>query len=366
VKLAVLVDEGPDATPAPEGVGLPSAFGLLPAELGALLRGTRTTPRSVFRQLHRVASWHNDGPALTPATHRALLAATSLVRPQIAHQALSTDGASRVVVRTHDGHEVECVRMPRPQVRVPRTTLCISSQVGCAMGCTFCATGTMGIRRNLTAGEIVGEVLLLMSACGPRTAHPLNIVFMGMGEPLHNFDHVAKAIAVLCHVDGVGMSPNRITVSTSGLVPGIERLAALPVRPLLALSVNATTDEVRSRIMPVNRRYNLETLRDTLQRYPLRRGEKILLEYVLLRGENDSREDAQRLADFARGFRHNINVIPLNEHRLTAHKAPSDDWVHNFVEQVHALGCLVTVRKNRARDVQGACGQLVDERVELA
>jgi 23S rRNA (adenine2503-C2)-methyltransferase len=155
------------------------------------------------------------------------------------------------------------------------------------------------------------------------------------------------------------MSPNRITVSTSGLVPGIEKLAQLRVRPLLALSVNATTDETRSRIMPVNRAWNLATLKDTLLRFPLRRGEKLLLEYVLLRGENDSDDDAVRLAAFARGLKHNVNVIPLNEHDRTLHKAPDEDWVLRFARKLTELGCLCTVRHNRGRDVQGACGQLV-------
>jgi 23S rRNA (adenine2503-C2)-methyltransferase len=180
-----------------------------------------------------------------------------------------------------------------------------------------------------------------------------------MGEPLHNLDHVARAIEVLCDPLGVGMSPSRITVSTSGLVTGIERLARLPVRPLLALSVNATTDEARSRIMPVNRRWGLDTLKSTLLAFPLRRGEKLLLEYVLLKGVNDTEDDAVRLAAFANGLRHNVNVIPLNEHAGTSFQAPDDAWVLSFARKLTELGCLCTVRANRGRDVRGACGQLV-------
>jgi 23S rRNA (adenine2503-C2)-methyltransferase len=217
----------------------------------------------------------------------------------------------------------------------------------------------MGIVRNLSAGEIVGCVLSLMKSFGPGTGHALNLVFMGMGEPLHNLDNVARAIEVLCNEDGVGMSPNRITVSTSGLVPGIDRLAKLRVRPLLALSVNATTDETRSRVMPINRAYNLAALKECLLRFPFRHGEKVLLEYVLLRGENDSFDDAKRLAAFAQGLRHNINVIPLNEHQATLHKAPDDEWVQSFAQRLRELGALCTVRNNRGRDVRGACGQLV-------
>jgi 23S rRNA (adenine2503-C2)-methyltransferase len=180
-----------------------------------------------------------------------------------------------------------------------------------------------------------------------------------MGEPLHNLDHVARAIEVLCHPRGVGMSPNRITVSTSGLVPGIDRLARLRVRPLLALSLNHSTDEKRSRIMPVNRAFPLASLREALLRFPFRRGEKVLLEYVLLRGENDADDDAERIAEFARDIRHNVNVIPLNEHAATSFKAPDDDHVARFARKLTSLGCLCVVRNNRGRDVSGACGQLV-------
>ncbi len=343
--------------PAPERAAPPSLWALLPEDLARL--GHRGDPGALFSRIQRVAAWEGGAPAVGRAA-RALLASCDASLPRITERHGAADGATRVVLDV-DGAaaaRVECVHMPRA-VKNPRVTFCVSSQVGCAMGCTFCATGTMGIVRNLSAGEIVGEVLALMHALGPRTGHALNLVFMGMGEPLHNLDHVARAVEVLCHPRGVGMSPNRITVSTSGLVPGIDRLARLKVRPLLALSVNATTDAARSRIMPVNRAYPLAALRAALERFPLRRAEKILLEYVLLRGENDTDDDARRLADFARGLRHNVNVIPLNEHDGTAHRAPDDDHVMRFARRLTELGCLCTVRNNRARDVRGACGQLV-------
>jgi 23S rRNA (adenine2503-C2)-methyltransferase len=340
----------------------PSAHGMRVEELAPLLQGLRTSPRAVFSQLHRVANYVDGAAPVARATRARLEQHVDLdvLALRTVHEA--SDGAARAVFETHDGHEIEAVHMPRTHLRVPRTTLCISSQVGCAMGCTFCATGTMGIVRNLDAGEIVAQVLQLMRHRGPHTGHHLNLVFMGMGEPLHNAAHVQRAIEVLCDSDGVGMSAQRITVSTSGLVPMIERMATWPVRPLLAVSVNATTNATRSAVMPVNRRYPLEQLRACLESYPLRRGEKILVEYVLLRGENDSMEDAQRLAAFAQGFRHNINVIPLNEHALTHHHAPSLAWVTSFVSAVRDAGAFVTVRNNRARTVQGACGQLVHQR----
>ena len=350
-------DDDPNRTPAPErAAGPPSLWALNPDELGALspLRGD---PGRLFSRVQRVATWGSDGPVVGK-TARALLERADLSLPALENTHRSSDGATRCVLRTSDGHHIEAVHMPRA-TRNPRVTLCISSQVGCAMGCTFCATGTMGIVRNLTAGEMVGTVLTLMRALGPRSGHQLNLVFMGMGEPLHNLAHVARAIEVLNDARGVGLSPNRVTVSTSGLVSGIDRLAALRVRPLLALSVNATTDEARARIMPVNRVWGLAALREALLRFPLRHGEKITLEYVLLRGINDADEDAQRLASFALGLRHNVNVIPLNAHPGTAFVAPDDDAVERFARRLTELGCLCTVRKSRGRDVRGACGQLV-------
>ena len=354
------VVDDPRYAPAPEPhppARAPSLWAQLPADLARGAGGYAGDAGALFSRVQRVSTWASGAPAVGKRA-REVLGACDASLPVVDEVHASADGSSRVVLRTFDGHAIECVHMPRA-VRNPRVTLCISSQIGCAMGCTFCATGTMGIVRNLSAGEIVGEVLALMHALGPKSGHALNVVFMGMGEPLHNFEHVARAVEVLCHPQGIGMSPNRITVSTSGLVPGIERLARLPVRPLLALSVNATTDRARSTIMPVNRAWGLRALKDALLAFPLRRGEKVLLEYVLLRGVNDTDDDAARLAEFARGVRHNVNVIPLNEHAATPHRAPDDAHVLRFARRLTELGCLCTVRDNRARDVRGACGQLV-------
>lgn len=343
--------------PAPEVVRSASVWALTPDDLAS--RGYAGSAEFLFSRIQRVSTWAPDGPWLSRWGHAAL-AGCDLTLPEIIETHASDDGATRVVMETSDSHRIEAVHMPRA-VKNPRVTFCISSQVGCAMACTFCATGTMGIVRNLSAGEIVGQVLALMRALGPDRGHVLNLVFMGMGEPLHNFEHVARAIEVLCHPKGVGMSPNRITISTSGLVPGIERLAKLAVRPLLAVSLNATTDATRSRIMPVNRAFGLERLKSALEAFPLRRNEKILIEYVLLKDVNDTLEDADRLAGFASGFRHNVNLIPLNEHSSTTFRAPTEDWVRRFAERVIRLGCFCTVRQNRGRDVHAACGQLVQE-----
>lgn len=341
--------------PAPELSGKPSAFALLPADLQAL--GKTKGADVVFGRLQRVASWEGGAPYLGRA--KALIEEhADLSLPRIVERRPSSDGSTKLMLEARDGRRFEAVHMPRA-TRNPRTTLCISSQVGCAMACTFCATGTMGIVRNLTAGEIVGQVLVLMHELGPTAGQQINLVFMGMGEPLHNLAHVARAIRVLCDPAGLGLSERRITVSTSGLVPGIEKLAALPVRPLLAVSLNASTDEARSKVMPVNRAFPLARLKEALKAWPLRPKERITLEYVLLLGENDSDEDAKRIAAFARGLSCHVNLIPMNEHGASVFRRPDEERVLRFGKLLVDEGVLVTIRNSRGQDVGAACGQLV-------
>jgi 23S rRNA (adenine2503-C2)-methyltransferase len=341
---------------APEGAGRPSAFGLLPEELeGAPARAVH-----VFSRLQRPWTWRAEGPDLARVAREWLAEEFDLSLPELLESHPSEDGATKVVLRLRDGERIEAVHMPR-EVRNPRVTLCVSSQVGCAMGCTFCATGAMGIRRNLSAGEIVGQVLTLLRALGPERPHAVTLVFMGMGEPLHNLDNVHRAIRILNHPAGLNISARRITVSTSGLVPGIERLSRMTPRPWLALSLNATSDEARSRVMPVNRVWSLARLRRALDEWGLAQGEKFLLEYVLLDGENDTVEDADRLADWLGELRkgHNINLIRMNEHASSTFRQPSEARLQAFLDRLKSRGCFVTVRKSRGRDVQGACGQLL-------
>ncbi|BDU75079.1 23S rRNA (adenine(2503)-C(2))-methyltransferase RlmN [Mesoterricola sediminis] len=342
--------------PAPEGEGRPSAFGLLPEDL----EGIPGRAAHAFSRLQRPWTWREDGLDLARAAREWLAASHDLALPVLLERHPSEDGATKVVLGLRDGERIEAVHMPR-EVRNPRVTLCISSQVGCAMGCTFCATGAMGIRRNLSAGEIVGQVLALIRALGPERPHAITLVFMGMGEPLHNLDNVHRAIRILNHPQGLNISTRRITVSTSGLVSGIERLSRMTPRPWLALSLNSTTDEARSGVMPVNRVWGLARLRQALDDWNLAPGEKFLLEYVLLDGVNDTPEDADRLADWLGDLRagHNINLIRMNEHPASAFRTPPQARLQAFLDRLKARGCFVTVRKSRGRDVQGACGQLL-------
>ncbi len=291
-----------------------------------------------------------------------LQAEARLEWPRILQSLESEDGSTKHGFELEDGKQVEGVHMPYRD----RTTLCLSSQVGCAMACTFCATGQMGILRNLTAAEIVGQVMAMLAHHGRPVGEdgepdPVNLVFMGMGEPLHNLDHVMAAFDILTDPKGLGLSPKRITVSTSGLVSGIERMGAYAKRPRLALSLNATTDEYRSRIMPVNKAWDLEALAAALGAFPLQSGERITLEYVLLKGVTDSLEDGRRLAEYAKRFPSKVNLIPFNPHEGSGYEPPTEARIQELCQLISRERIPVSVRRSRGQDVAGACGQLVKE-----
>ena len=327
----------------------------------------------VFEGLHRqrFKTW-DQFTNLSNALRKKLGSASELRWPEIIEAIASEDGSTKHAFRLADGKQVEGVHMPYGKRATPphmpesagaaRTTLCLSSQVGCAMGCTFCATGLMGIIRNLSPGEIVGQVLAMLNAHGHSGDEPVNLVFMGMGEPLHNLDNVMKAFRILTDADGLGLSPRRITVSTSGLVSGIERMATYPKRPRLAVSLNATTDDYRSGIMPVNRVWNLAALAEVLARFPLQKKERITLEYVLLSGVTDSLEDAKRLARIAQQFPSKINLIPFNPHEGSGFAPPTEERIGQLCQILAKAGLTVSVRRSRGQDVAGACGQLIRSR----
>ncbi|MFM8234414.1 MAG: 23S rRNA (adenine(2503)-C(2))-methyltransferase RlmN [Holophagaceae bacterium] len=282
--------------------------------------------------------------------------------PNIILSQTSEDGSTKHLFRLRDGLEIEGVFMPYPN----RITLCVSSQVGCAMGCTFCATGDMGIKRNLTAGEIIGQVLGMLEyhdykTTGRPTDIPLNIVFMGMGEPLHNLDHVMKSFDLLTHAKGLRIAPKRITLSTSGLVPGIDRLSSFSPRPKLAISLNGSQDVYRSKIMPVNRIWNLSALKESIQRFPLGPREWVTLEYVLLKDVTDRASDMQGLIQFAKDIPCKINLIPFNSHEGSGFETPDESSISRCCQILARAGLMVSVRRSRGQDVSGACGQLIRE-----
>lgn len=285
--------------------------------------------------------------------------------PPLLMQELSQDGTRKFLFGLEDGHTIESVLIPDDG----RNTLCISSQVGCAQACRFCLTGSGGFRRNLEAFEITDQVgavekaLALELKKSTKADHEparyiTNIVFMGMGEPLANFDNVVKALKVITSNKGLGFSPRRITLSTDGLAPEIDNLGKTGVNVNLAISLNATTDEVRDRIMPVNRRYPLKELLAACRRYPLDDRRRITFEYVLLRDLNDGEDDAVRLVKLLKGIRSKVNLIPFNPFPGTEFKRPDEGAVRRFQQILLNHRITAPVRESRGRDISAACGQL--------
>ncbi|HMC59303.1 MAG TPA: 23S rRNA (adenine(2503)-C(2))-methyltransferase RlmN [Candidatus Solibacter sp.] len=282
--------------------------------------------------------------------------------PEVAQLYQSADGTRRYLLKLDDGRTVETVLMPEGE----RDTICISSQVGCAVDCKFCMTALMGLERNLTAGEIVGQVLLVVRENrlrqygpqgGPQGEGRLNIVMMGQGEPLLNLANVVKATRILLDPGGFALSPRRITVSTAGIVPKIEELGREPVRPKLAISLNASTERSRQELMPITHKYHLRDLMDACRAYPLRPWEKLTFEYVLLKGVNDTDADARRVLKLLANLNAKVNLIALNPGPGIAFETPDRERVESF-QQIVRRGLPCFVRKPRGLDIYAACGQL--------
>ena len=307
------------------------------------------------------AERRRDFQAMTnlPAELRERLGREAAIRlPRVARRHESSDGAVRYVLALEGTMgakpaTIETVFMPEDD----RQTICISTQAGCAVDCRFCLTATLGLVRNLTAGEIVGQVMVALADNGAALKPQTNIVLMGQGEPLLNYDAVMAALGILLDPAGMAISPKHATLSTSGIVPGIERLACEKVRPKLAISLNASSDEQRDRIMPINRKYPLEKLLETCRKYPLRPWEHLTFEYVLLGGFNDSPDDARRVVKLVANLRGKVNLIPWNPGELPYEK-PSAERVEEFRKILTDKGMRAFVRISRGQDVMAACGQL--------
>jgi len=293
---------------------------------------------------------------------RELLSSVFFIpKPTIIRTETSADLTRKFLFQLEDGHTIESVLIPDED----RQTLCISSQVGCQQACRFCLTGQGGFIRNLKAWEIADQVLEIERVLRQEKKRRItNIVMMGMGEPLANFDEVVKALKVITSEKGLGFSPRRVTVSTDGLVPEIDRLAASGVKVNLAISLNATTDEVRDRIMPVNKRYPIKDLLAACRRYPLEPRRRITFEYVMLKGLNDSSEDALRLAQLLRGIKCKVNLIPFNPFPGSEFKSPDDGAVRKFQQILLDHHYTAPVRESRGRDISAACGQLREQTVQ--
>ncbi|HDM32538.1 MAG TPA: 23S rRNA (adenine(2503)-C(2))-methyltransferase RlmN [Deltaproteobacteria bacterium] len=271
--------------------------------------------------------------------------------PEVLEKNVSSDGTEKLALRLTDGIVIECVMIPEDN----HWTICVSSQAGCAMGCRFCHTATMGFLRDLEVSEIVSQVLIPLRDFPERKVR--NVVFMGMGEPLLNYDNVVKAINILTDPLGPGISRRRITVSTCGIIPGIARLWD-DTHVGLALSLNAATDDKRNLIMPVNTRYPLAELKHALMNYPLPRRSRITLEYVLLRDINDSIDDARQLVGLSSGLRVKVNLIPFNPWPGAPYRAPEENSVEAFRNYLSSRRIATMLRTKRGDDIMAACGQL--------
>jgi 23S rRNA (adenine2503-C2)-methyltransferase len=336
----------------------------------------------VFRWLHQRGAASFDEMTDLPRELRVHLSERyDLCTLEAAEERRSSDGTIKWKWRTVDGRFIESVYMPHvpgqaaegleedddeeaPRGR-ERRTLCVSSQVGCAIGCTFCMTGTMGLARNLGAGEIADQVhranrRLVELGAGPGPRPLTNLVFMGMGEPLHNFEALKAALELLLAGEGPNFSHRHVTVSTSGLVPQIRRLGE-ETQVKLAVSLNATTDEQRDRLMPINRRYPLADLLAACRNFPMKQGRRITFEYVLLRGVNDSDADAERLARLIAGIPAKVNLIAYNDNPGLGFAAPDPARVEAFRDRLVARNATAVVRRNRGQDIAAACGQLAAE-----
>lgn len=331
--------------------------GLDREELRAVL-GAREPPyraRQLYEAIYTQRVNELSEATTLPATLRERMAgAWRIGWPEITATFTSADSTRRTLLRLDDGRTVEAVWMPEES----RDTVCISTQVGCPIDCAFCLTARMGLERNLTAGEIVGQVAVLARAfAGDRDARRLNIVMMGMGEPLLNLANVVKATRILTDAHGMDISPRRVTVSTSGIIPRMAELGREPVRPKLAISLNASTQEQRLALMPITRKYPLAELMEACRAYPLRPWERLTFEYVLLKDLNDTEQDARRVVKLIGQLKCKVNLIALNPGPDIPFETPSPERVLAFQEIVRrSVPCFI--RKPRGRDVYAACGQL--------
>ena len=353
----------------PRADGKIELIGLPREKIRAVLEGAGLEPKQAKLRAKQIWHWiYNRGvgdfAAMTDiAKAQQPWFATRFVvtRPQVVEAQVSTDGTRKWLLRTHDGHDFEMVFIPDAD----RGTLCVSSQVGCTLNCTFCHTGTMKLVRNLDPAEIVGQVMLARDALGEWPSSQegrmlTNIVMMGMGEPLYNFDNVRDALKIVMDGDGLGLSKRRITLSTSGVVPMMAR-AGEEIGVNLAVSLHAVTKEVRDEIVPINRKYGIEQLLQACADYPgANNARRITFEYVMLKDKNDSDEDARELVRLIKAYDlpAKVNLIPFNPWEGSTYLCSTPERIRSFSSIIFAAGISAPVRTPRGRDIDAACGQL--------
>jgi 23S rRNA (adenine2503-C2)-methyltransferase len=317
----------------------------------------RFRARQIFNWLYRRGAVDvQEMTDLSRELRTALASEFSLPTPEIAARDRSADGTEKFLLRLADGKQIEAVFIPD----TPAMTFCVSTQVGCAMACAFCLTGKMGLVRNLSAGEIVAQVRVLTDTLALRNK-AFNVVLMGMGEPLHNYDETMKALRILADEHGFALPMRRVTLSTVGLLPALERLGRERLMPNLAISLHAPTDAQRGALVPINDKYGVADIIEACKRFPVRKRSRITFEYVLLAGVNDTHKDAQRLSRLLAGVKSKVNLIPLNPAEGIPFDRPSDAAINRFAKVLADRGVTVSVRKSRGRDIRAACGQLMVE-----
>jgi 23S rRNA (adenine2503-C2)-methyltransferase len=336
-------------------------LGLTRDEMREFIVGLGEKPyraRQLYDAIYRRRITSFDQMTALPKTLRRLLDERATVTAtRIESVFTSSDGTRRFLLKLADGREVESVFMPEER----RDTICISSQVGCPLACDFCMTGVLGLKRNMTAGEIVSEVVVVLNevyGAGAEPPHGTNIVMMGMGEPLLNYDDSLKAVRLFADEEGLSIAPRRVTLSTAGIVPRIYDLAKEETRPRLAISLTAATDELRDRLFPINRKYPLRELIDACRSFPLAERERLTFEYVMLKGVNDSDRDARELVRLLSGIRAKVNLIPHNPAPELPYLSSPMDRILAFQKILTAAGLPSFIRRPRGQDISAACGQL--------
>ncbi|MBR0698402.1 23S rRNA (adenine(2503)-C(2))-methyltransferase RlmN [Bradyrhizobium diazoefficiens] len=377
---AILVEKTPLETYVPPA--RPSLIGLSRTELADRLGEIGVAPAQ--RKMRVQQLWHwlyfrgaqsfDDMTSISKGIRAELAQHFTVDRPEVVAEQISNDGTRKWLLRLPSGdnvqkaHEVECVYIPETD----RGTLCVSSQVGCTLNCSFCHTGTQRLVRNLTAGEIVGQIMVARDRLNDwadredGTRRVTNIVMMGMGEPLYNFDAVRDALLIVGDNEGIGISRRRITLSTSGVVPNIVR-AGEEIGVMLAISLHAVRDELRNELVPLNRKYPIKELLQACRDYPgASNARRITFEYVMLKGVNDSLDDAKLLVKLLKGIHAKINLIPFNPWPGTAYECSDWDQIEKFSEYIFNAGYSSPVRTPRGRDILAACGQLKSETEKLS
>ena len=340
-------------------------LGLTADELAALMVDWGERPyrgRQLYRALYRQRQLNPGSMTELSKSLRRKLANCTITLPRLQRRQRAADDTEKYLLELTDGEEIECVLIPERK----RNTLCISTQAGCPLDCRFCLTAMLGFRRNLNPAEILGQILYVLGdrnlaihseGDGSRPALT-NLVLMGMGEPLLNLENVLKSLIILADPAGLAFSPRRITLSTVGLVPQMRQLARAPVVPNLAVSLSATTDEVRDRLMPINRRYPIDAILQACADYPLKGNQRVTFEYVLMDGVNDSDDDARRLVKLLAHLRSKVNLLPLNPGNADGLRPSPPDRVSRFREILKGKGLPAYVRRPRGMDIYAACGQL--------